>query len=388
MLDAQTRRGGQVMQFTFTEEQVEFRTVLRRFFEEMSPTSEVRRLMETEAGFEPAQWQRISQELGLTGIHIPEAYGGQGFSFVELAIVFEEMGRRLACAPYFSSIGLASNAILNTATEDQKRALLPGIATGDTHAALAFTENSGRWESGGIEMTATEEDGGYKLNGAKSFVVDGATADLLIVAARKPGSQGDGSLSLFTVDANAEGLTRLPLNVMDPTRKQARLTFNDVTGQLLGVEGGAAEPLRQTMLQAAVCLTNEMAGGAEALRESALDYAMMRVQFGRQIASFQTMKHKQADMLLDVELAKSAAYQAAQAAAENTPDFAATAHLAKATMSDAYMQTAIHTTQIHGGIGFTWDNDTHLWFKRAKSSEVMLGTATWHREQMLSHWAA
>lgn len=376
------------MQFTFTEEQSEFRTVLRRFFEDLSPANEVRQLMETDEGFDEGSWRRISQELGLTGIHIPEAYGGQGFGFVELAIAFEEMGRRLVCAPYFSSIGLAANAILNGAGEDQKQRLLPGIASGNVRVALAFTEGNGGWDSAGIEMTATEEDDGYRLDGAKSFVVDGATADLLIVAARRPGSQGDGGLSLFTVDANADGLTRTPLQVMDPTRKQARLSFDRVKGQLLGVEGAAAGPLRQTLLHAAVCLTNEMAGGAEALRESALDYAMLRVQFGRQIASFQTMKHKQADMLLDVELAKSAAYQAAQAAATDSPDFPATAHLAKAAMSEAYMQTAIHTIQIHGGIGFTWDNDTHLWFKRAKSSEVMLGTAAWHREQMLQNWAA
>jgi alkylation response protein AidB-like acyl-CoA dehydrogenase len=376
------------MQFTFTDEQSEFRTVLRRFFDDLSPSQEVRRLMETDDGFDPAHWQRISQELGLTGIHIPEAYGGQGFGFVELAIAFEQMGRRLVCAPYFSSIGLAANAILNGASEDQKKALLPGIASGEVRAAFAFTEDNGRWDSSGIEMTATEDDDGYRLNGAKSFVVDGATADLLIVAARRPTSQGDGGLSLFIVEAGGEGLARNALQVMDQTRKQARLTFENVKGQLLGEEGAAAGPLRSTLLQAAVCLTNEMAGGAEALRESALDYAMLRVQFGRQIASFQTMKHKQADMLLDVELAKSAAYQAAQAAAEVSPDFPAFAHLSKAAMSDAYMQTAIHTTQIHGGIGFTWDNDTHLWFKRAKSSEVMLGSAAWHREQMLDTWAA
>lgn len=376
------------MQFTFTDEQSEFRTVLRRFFDDLSPSQDVRRLMETDDGFDPAHWQRISQELGLTGIHIPEAYGGQGFGFVELAIAFEEMGRRLVCAPYFSSIGLAANAILNGASEDQKKALLPGIASGEVRAAFAFTEDNGRWDSSSIEMTATEDDDGYRLNGAKSFVVDGATADLLIVAARRPTSQGDGGLSLFIVEAGAERLARNSLQVMDPTRKQARLTFENVKGQLLGEEGAAAGPLRSTLLQAAVCLTNEMAGGAEALRESALDYAMLRVQFGRQIASFQTMKHKQADMLLDVELAKSAAYQAAQAAAEDSPDFPAFAHLSKAAMSDAYMQTAIHTTQIHGGIGFTWDNDTHLWFKRAKSSEVMLGSAAWHREQMLDTWAA
>ena len=376
------------MQFTFTEEQSEFRTVLRRFFEDLSPANEVRRLMETDEGFDGEGWQRISQELGLTGIHIPEAYGGQGFGFVELAIAFEEMGRRLVCAPYFSSIGLAANAILNGASEDQKQRLLPAIASGEVRAALAVIEDSGRWDTNAIDATAAEEDDGYRLNGHKSFVVDGATADLLVVAARRPGSQGDGGLSLFAVDPDAEGLIRTALPVMDPTRKQARLALNNVKGQLLGDEGQAAASLRQTLLQASICLANEMAGGAEALRESALDYAMLRVQFGRQIASFQSMKHKQADMLLDVELSKSAAYQAAQAADAGGPDFAAAAHLAKASLSETYMQTAIHTVQIHGGIGFTWDNDTHLWFKRAKSSEVMLGTAGWHREQMLQTWAA
>lgn len=376
------------MNYTFTEEQLEFRTVLRRFFEDLSPATEVRRLMETGDGFDETGWRRISQELGLTGIAIPEEFGGQGFGFVELAIVFEEMGRRLVCAPYFSSIGLAANAILNGGTEAQKKALLPGIASGETRAALALAEPGGRWDTGGITVTATEEDDGYRLDGVKSFVVDGATADLLIVAARRPGSQGDGGLSLFTVDARASGLTRTPLKVMDPTRKQARLTLENVKGQLLGREGAAAEPLRRTLLQAITCLASEMTGGAEMLREQALDYAMMRVQFGRQIASFQTMKHKQADMLLDVELAKAAAYQAAQAAAADSPDFPATAHLAKASVADAYMQTAIHAVQIHGGIGFTWDNDTHLWFKRAKSSEVMLGGPEHHRELMLQNWAA
>ncbi|WP_416899554.1 MAG: acyl-CoA dehydrogenase family protein [Minwuia sp.] len=376
------------MNYAFTEEQLEFRTVLRRFFEELSPATEVRRLMATEEGFDETGWRRISQELGLTGIAIPEEHGGQGFGFVELAMVFEEMGRRLVCAPFFSSIGLAANAILNAGTEAQKNAMLPRIASGDARAALALAEPSGRWDTGGITVTATEEDDGYRLDGVKSFVVDGATADLLIVAARRTGSQGDGGLSLFTVDTNAEGLTRTPLKVMDPTRKQAMIGFNNVKGQLLGREGAAAEPLRRTLLQAATCLASEMAGGAEMLRESALDYAMMRVQFGRQIASFQTMKHKQADMLHDVELAKAAAYQAAQAAAADSPDFPAVAHLAKASVADAYMQTAIHTIQIYGGIGFTWDNDTHLWFKRAKSSEVMLGSSGYHRELMLQNWAA
>ena len=369
------------MQFSFTSEQEEFRSVLRRFLEDKSPTTAVRRLMETEAGWDRAAWQELNQQLGLTAIHIPEAYGGQGFSFVELGIVLEEMGRALLCAPYFSSTVLAATAIVNAGTEEQKRELLPAIADGGCIAALAFTEPNGRWDASGIEMTATRDGGLFRLDGVKSFVVDGHTADLIVVLAR-----GVAGLSFFTVRGDAPGLTRRALKVVDPTRKLAMLNFQSVEATLLGEEGGAAAPFAKTMVQAAACLANEMVGGAERLRQSALDYANLRVQFGRTIASFQSMKHKQADMLIDVELAKSAAYAAASAAAEDDPDLPAIASLAKAAASEAYMQTAINTIQIHGGIGFTWDNDTHLWFKRAKASEVFLGDPAWHREAMMRAW--
>jgi alkylation response protein AidB-like acyl-CoA dehydrogenase len=376
------------MQFAFTAEQEEFRSVLRRYFEETSPPGVVRRLMETEAGWERAAWRDLNTQLGLTGVHIPEAYGGQGFGFVELGIVLEEMGRALLCAPYFSSSVLAATAILNAGTEAQKQALLPAIATGETIATLAFAEPNGRWDASGIEATATPAGGRYRLDGVKSFVLDGHTADLIVVVARAPGSQGEAGLSFFTVAADAPGLTRRALKVLDPTRKQARLEFQAVEADLLGEAGAGAGPLVKTLMQAAACLASEMVGGAERLRRSALDYANMRVQFGRPIASFQSMKHKQADMLVDVELAKSAAYAATSALDENDPEQAAIASLAKACAAEAYMQTAIHTIQIHGGIGFTWDNDTHLWFKRAKSSEVFLGDPAWHREQMLKAWGA
>jgi alkylation response protein AidB-like acyl-CoA dehydrogenase len=173
---------------------------------------------------------------------------------------------------------------------------------------------------------------------------------------------------------------------MDPTRKLARLTFSGVDAELLGEEGAAAGPLAETLDVAAICLANEMVGGAERLRESAVEYANMRVQFGRAIGSFQSLKHKAADMLLEVELAKSAAYYAAAAADEDDEEVSALASLAKAAAADVYMQTAVHTVQIHGGIGFTWDNDTHLWFKRAKSSEVFLGGSAYHRERMMQQW--
>jgi alkylation response protein AidB-like acyl-CoA dehydrogenase len=366
------------MQFSFTSEQEEFRSILRRFFEDKSPTTAVRKLMATDTGWDRAAWQELNQQLGLTAIHIPEAYGGQGFSFVELGIVLEEMGRALVCAPYFASTVLAATAILNAGTEAQKKELLPTIADGSCIATLAFTEPNGRWDAGGVELTASE---GHRLNGVKSFVVDGHTADLIVVLARGPAG-----LSFYTVPGDAPGLTRRALKVMDPTRKQALLTFDNVEASLLGVEGGAEAPFAKTMIQAAACLAAEMVGGAEKLRESALDYANLRVQFGRSIASFQSMKHKQADMLLEVELAKSAAYAATSAAADDDADLPAIASLAKAAASDAYIQTAINTIQIHGGIGFTWDNDTHLWFKRAKASEVFLGDANWHREAMMRAW--
>ena len=381
------------MKFSFSAEQEEFRSNLRRFLTERSPAKEVRRLMETEAGWEREGWRAMNAEMGLSAVRIPEAYGGHGFGFGEHCIVLEEMGRALLCAPYFATTVLAAGAILNAGTEAQKQALLPGIAAGDTVATLASAEDGGRcngahWDGAATTMVATPAGTGYRLDGHKSFVMDGHTADLIVVLARAPGSTGEDGLSLFTVDGNAAGLTRRALKTMDPTRKLARLEFDGVAATLLGEAGGAAAPFRRTMAEAAICLANEMAGGAERLREDALAYAMMRMQFGRPIASFQSMKHKAADMLLDVELTKSAAYFAAAALDDGDEDVLATASLAKASASETYTQIAIHAVQIHGGIGFTWDNDTHLWFKRAKSSEVLFGDANHHREQMMRHWAA
>lgn len=376
------------MKFSFSSEQEEFRSNLRRFLAERSPTKEVRRLMETDAGWERDAWRKLNAELGLTAVRIPEAYGGQGFGFGELGIVLEEAGRALLCAPFFSTAVLATGAILNAGTEAEKQALLPGIAAGDTIATLAWVEDPAHWDAAATAMTARRSGKRYRLEGFKSYVIDGHTADLIVVLARKPRSKGESGLSLFTVAGDAEGLSRHALKTMDATRKLARLEFKGVEATLLGTAGGAAAPFACTMVEAAICLANEMAGVAERLREDALDYAKMRMQFGRPIASFQSMKHKQADMLIEVELAKSAAYYAAAALDDGDNDVAAIGSLAKAAASEACLQTAIHAIQIHGGIGFTWDNDTHLWFKRAKSSEVLLGDAHHHRELMMQRWAA
>jgi len=374
-------RPAQRIQYAFTEEQEQFRSTLRRFLEDKSPPTEVRRLMATAEGYDPAVWRQLSEHLGLPGIHLPQEYGGAGFGMVELGIVTEELGRALLCAPFFSTAVLAANAIMNAATEEQKAALLPDLAAGAHLAALALTELDGNWDPDAIQFRASASGGGYVLDGTKSYVVDGHIANLLVVAARLAGDK----VALFTTASDGGGITRELLQSMDPTRKLARIDFKSARAQLLGGEDGRAA-LGRTLDQAAVALANEMVGGAQKLLESAVSYAKMRVQFGRPIGSFQAIKHKLADMLVDVELAKSAAYYAAQAAAVEDPEWPALASMAKAAASDAYVRTAAETIQIHGGIGFTWDNDTHLWFKRAKSSEVFLGQPNYHRELLMQRW--
>jgi alkylation response protein AidB-like acyl-CoA dehydrogenase len=366
--------------FAFSEEQDQLRDAVRRFLEAKSPSSEVRRLMETTEGYDPAVWNQMANELGLQSIHIPEEYGGQGFTFVELAIVLEEMGRVLLCAPYFSTVVLAADALMNAGTKEQQAELLPGIASGETIATLAFTEPNGKWDASGIEMVATGSGDHYTLNGTKMFVIDGHTANLVVVAARTEGSSGEDGISFFAVEGDASGLNRTALSTMDQTRKQARLDFDNVTARPIGDPGSAWPALSKTLDQAAVGLANEMVGGAQKVLEMSVEYAKVRVQFGRPIGSFQAIKHKCADMLLEVESGKSAAYYAAWAAAEDNEELPVAASLAKAYCSDAYFHAAAENIQIHGGIGFTWEHDAHLYFKRAKSSEILLGDATYHRE--------
>jgi alkylation response protein AidB-like acyl-CoA dehydrogenase len=369
------------MNFAFSEEQEELRRTVRQFLEAKSSETEVRRLMETTEGYDPAVWKQMGQELGLQSLAIPEAYGGQGFTFIELGIVLEEMGRVLLCAPYFASVVLAANAILNVGTEDQKQALLPGIASGDTIATLAFTEPSGKWDAAGITMEATETEGGeFKLNGEKMFVIDGFIADTIVVVARTAGTSGTDGIAFFTVSGDADGLTRTALSTMDMTRKQAKLEFNNVVAQPLGSTADGFAAFSKTMDQAAVALANEEMGGAQKVLEMSVEYAKVRVQFGRPIGSFQAIKHKCADMLLEVESGKSAAYYASWAAAEDNDELPVVAALAKAYCSEAYFHATAENIQIHGGIGFTWEHPAHLYFKRAKSSEIYLGDPTYHRE--------
>jgi alkylation response protein AidB-like acyl-CoA dehydrogenase len=361
--------------FAFSEEQEELRKSVRRFLEDKSPESEVRRLMETTEGYDPAVWRQMGEQLGLQGLAIPEEYGGSGYTYVELIVILEEMGRALLCAPYFSTVALAANTLLVSGDDGAKKEHLPGIATGETIATLAFTEDSGRWDEAGITMEATRAGDGYTLSGHKMFVLDGHTADLILVAARS-----GGGVSLFAVAGDAGGLTRTPLSTMDQTRKQARLEFAETPARLVGTEGEGWAVLSKVLDLAAVALAAEQVGGAQKVLEMSVEYAKNRVQFGRPIGSFQAIKHKCADMLLEVESAKSAAYYAGWAAAEDNDELPVVASLAKAYCSDAYFHATAENIQIHGGIGFTWEHPAHLYFKRAKSSELLFGDPTYHRE--------
>jgi alkylation response protein AidB-like acyl-CoA dehydrogenase len=290
------------------------------------------------------------------------------------------MGRVLLCAPYFASVCLAANAIMNAATTDQQAELLPGIATGTTIATLAFTEANGGWGPESIAMEAHGSGDAWTLSGSKLFVIDGRQADVIVVIARLPGTVGSEGISCFVVDGDSPGLVRAAMTTMDLTRKQAALEFSEVPARLLGVPGGSGSAFVKTMDQATTGLVNEMAGGAQRVLDMAVEYAKERVQFGRPIGSFQAIKHKCADMLIRTESLKSAAYYAAMAAAENGPELAIGASLAKAYCSDAYFDVAAENVHVHGGIGFTWEHDAHLYYRRAKASQVMLGDAPYHRE--------
>jgi alkylation response protein AidB-like acyl-CoA dehydrogenase len=363
------------MNFAFTEEQEELRNTVRAFLENKSSEEAVREQMETEAGYDQAVWSQMAEQMGLQGLHIPEEYGGSGFGYVELGIVLEEMGRSLLCAPFFSSVVLAANTLIHSGDDAAKKAHLPGIASGETIATVAYTEPSGKWDEAGITMEATSSGDGYTLSGTKMFVLDGHTANLIIVAART-----SAGVSLFAVDGDAAGLTRTALSTMDQTRKQAKLEFSNTPATLIGEDGTGWDVLSTVLDLAAVGLAAEQVGGAQKVLEMAVEYAKVRVQFGRPIGSFQAIKHKCADMLLEVESAKSAAYYGLWCASEMNDELPSVASLAKAYCSEAYFHATAENIQIHGGIGFTWEHPAHLYFKRAKSSELLFGDPTYHRE--------
>jgi len=367
--------------FAFSEEQEAFRGQLRRCFEEHAPTAAVFRAMESSTGFDRALWKRLAGELGLPGVHLPEAYGGQGFGFLELGIVLEEAGRVLFPSPFFSTVCLAANAILNAGSEAQKRALLPGIASGDALATLALLEPGGDWDLESVRLAVETDGGGARLSGSKRFVTDAATADLIVVAARREGTRGPEGVGLYVVRRGAPGLGVTPIEPLDATRKLAHLELARVPAEPLGEPGSAGAALATTLDQARVMLACESAGGAQRCLDSAVAWAKQRVQFARPIGSFQAIQHKCAEVLLEVASARSVAHFACWAAErdEGLPLAAATA---KSFCDEAYLRASQENLHIHGGVGFTWEAEPHLFFKRAKASETLLGPPAFQRARI------
>jgi alkylation response protein AidB-like acyl-CoA dehydrogenase len=376
------------MDFGFSQEQEMLRQTARSFLEKECPSPFVRRMMDDPAGTTDELWQKLG-ELGWLGLVYPEAYGGGGLGFVDLTVVLEEMGRVVMPGPYFSTVLLGGLTLLEAGSDAQKAEWLPKIAGGEARATLALTEESARWDAAGVQLIAKPgKRGGYVLSGTKLFVPDAHTADLLVVAARtaKPAKNDPThGASLFLVPAGTRGLGAMPLPTMDQTRKLSEVTFSHVEvgpDALVGDLHQGWAPLARVLGRATVGLSAEMCGGAQKVLEMCTEYAKMRVAFGKPIGAYQAVKHKCADMLVAVENAKSVTYYAAWAVDGGVAEAPLAASMAKAYVSDAYRKATADGIQIHGGIGFTWEHDMHLYFKRAKGSEVMFGDATCHRERV------
>jgi alkylation response protein AidB-like acyl-CoA dehydrogenase len=358
-----------------SDEHLQLVASVRRFLDERSSSPDVRRTMATADGFDRDVWSVMADQLGLLGLNVPAALGGAGYSFLEQALVFEEAGRSLLCAPYFSNVALATQLLLGLADDPTAAELLQSTVTGSALIAVAMTEDNGRWDVEGIELQASRGADRFLLTGAKNYVIDGNIADLLLVPAR-----AGADLSLFVVEAGAPGLSRTPLETLDLTRKQARVTFTQTPARLIGAEGGAGAALDHMLNVAAVALAMEQVGGAQRCLDMAVEYAKVRVQFGRPIGSFQAVKHKCADMLIAVEKARSAAYHASWTVDHAADELPVAASMAKALCSELFCEVAAQNIQVHGGIGYTWENDAHLYYRRAYSDAVLFGDAAYHRE--------
>jgi alkylation response protein AidB-like acyl-CoA dehydrogenase len=376
------------MDFGFSQEQDLLRQTARSFLEKESPSAFVRRMMDDPTGTTDEFWTKLA-ELGWLGLIFPEAHGGVGLGQVDLTVVLEEMGRAVMPGPYFSTVLLGGLAVAELGSEAQRAAWLPKITGGQARVTLALTEESARWGPAGVQLAAKRgRSGGYTLSGTKLFVPDGHTADLLVVAARTARATRaapEHGVSLFLVPAARKGVRAALLPTMDQTRKLAEVTLARVEvgpEALLGPADQAWPGLARVLDRATVGLCAEMCGGAQRVLDMCTEYAKVRVAFGKPIGTYQAVKHKCADMLVAVENAKSITYYAAWAADERVPDAPLAASMAKAYVSDAYRQVTGDGIQIHGGIGFTWEHDLHLYFKRAKGSEVAFGDATYHRERV------
>lgn len=352
------------MQFGLNESQEILKKSARKFFTGECPIAEVRRLMEADTAFDAHLWAKLAEQ-GYTGIIFPEEFGGVGLGIVELILLMEEAGRALLPGPFFSTVALAGMVLHAVASAEQKGKYLAAICRGEARATVALLEAAVSWDPADVQMTAVNG----RLQGEKLFVPDAAVADWIIVIARN---------GVFLVDAKARGIRIVPMLGMDLTRKLSSVQFDNTPAEKLGETSGLSKALDV----ATVALAAEMVGGMQRTLDITVEYAKTRKQFGKPIGMFQAVQHQCADMYLETESSRSAVYYAAWALEENAPDAAAAASIAKIYASDASRTVGNRGIQVHGGMGFTWENDVHLYYRRAKASESAFGDATFHRERL------
>jgi alkylation response protein AidB-like acyl-CoA dehydrogenase len=360
-----------VAEYTFTDEQNQLRTAVRKFCADNFDEQSVRRLMESDPPFDAKVWARLGAELGVLGLSVPEEDGGVGGTLVDQAVAVEELGASLACGPVFGTVFLAIPALVAASAGQARDELIAELVEGRRTAAFAVPDRAGAL--GEVSVTAD----GDSLTGTVERVVDAGAADDLLVAARN----ADG-LALYAVDAAAAGVQRIPLVTLDLTRPQATVQLSSAPGRLIAGPDEAERVIEHALQVGSALLAVEQVGAAQHLLDLSVDYAKSRLQFGRQIGSFQAIKHKLADLLVDLEHARSAAYHAVWAIADGSDDPALSASIAQATCSAALSRIADDTIQVHGGIGFTWEHQAHLYFKRAATDAALLGSAEQHRDRV------
>ena len=370
------------MQFVHSEEQQMIRASARSLLESYD-SARLRAALQAPGGYEAALWQQLASELGWCGLAIPEDYGGAGLGWVELCILQEELGRRLVASPYFATVALGASLVRECASAAQQGELFTHIAAGGLRLACALAGPDGPPPPEGVAVALQSRPGGLALSGVSDFVIHADSADLLLVLARGDDPQ---ELSLLMLPPTSAGVSIEPHVMLDLTRPMSRVTFTDVhlgEDAMLGTRGGAAAGIGRALDRARIALAAEALGGAERVLEMTTEYVKQRIQFGRAIGSFQALKHRLADMMTEVEAARSAAWYAACVADEAPQELPEAAAIAKSYCSDAFYDCAASAIQLHGGIGFTWEHDAHLYFKRARASATLLGSPAWQRERLL-----
>jgi alkylation response protein AidB-like acyl-CoA dehydrogenase len=364
-----------VAEFAFTDEQGQLRSTVRDFCAENFDEQTVRRLMESDPTYDPKVWARLGSELGVLGLSVPESDGGVGGTLVDQAVAVEELGASLACGPLFGTVYLAIPALVAASAGPARDELLAELIEGRRTAAFAVGDRAGAFDPAAVTVTAA----GSALTGTAEWVVDAAAADDLLVAAN-----GADGVALYYVDAGGPGVDRTSLVTVDLTRPQAIIRLSEAPARLVAGPDEAERVIGHALRVGSALLAVEQVGAAQHLLDLAVEYAKSRLQFGRPIGSFQAVKHRLADMLVDLEHARSTAYHAAWALTDGSDDPALAASIAQATCSAAFSRVAADTIQVLGGIGFTWEHQAHLYFKRATTDAALLGTAEQHRSRVAS----